>query len=173
MLKISYLALAAMLTPFSAHASDLPSFEFRGHTIGEDAAKTFPYFKIASADCYKPKPVHGHYVIDTSICTAQAEDMPCNQAKDGVEYQCDEIPLYANGKEVGGIPIDQLRYKIFDDKIYAVSMTFSSKDASRVRDVMTAKYGEPSRTINQPVQNLMGANFDNLVTEWDLSLIHI
>jgi hypothetical protein len=61
----------------------------------------------------------------------------------------------------------QLTYSFFDGRLYSVGMGFGIKFYPEIRDMLAGKYGKPTREKAQNVQNRAGANFENVVSEWD------
>lgn len=168
MLKYSMLAaVVAMSFGAPAFSQDLPHFDFRGHTIGEQAVDSFPYFKIDPVTCWKKSGL-GADKFDESKCPQKIREQPCRKSDDEITYSCDEIPLFAGGK-VGDIDVSQLRYFIYDDKIYAVKMLFEARDALKISDMLVGKYGKPTRSETETKQNPAGASFNSLRNEWDFA----
>jgi hypothetical protein len=119
-----------------------PSFEFRGHRIGELVEKDFPYWS------------KGFRSLDLPYCSKH----------DGGIVSCAD-----STKTIGDIYIHSLLYFFFDQKLYSIGMSFSTNAHSKIHAMLIGKYGLPNAERNEPVQNTMGAVFDNVVSEWHFS----
>jgi hypothetical protein len=122
-----------------AHTRSLSPFEFRGHRVGEPVEKNFPYW------------VKGYRSFDLPYCSKH----------DGGIVSCADP-----AKTIGDVHIGSLLYFFFDQKLYSIGMSFSTNTHSKVRTMLIGKYGLPNAERNEPVQNTMGAVFDNLISEW-------
>jgi hypothetical protein len=119
-----------------------PTFEFRGHRIGEPVEKNFPYW------------AKGFRSLDLPYCSKH----------DGGIVSCAD-----SAKTVGDVYIGSLLYFFFDQKLYSIGMSFAANAHAKVRTMLIGKYGFPNAERNDPVQNTMGAVFDNLVSEWNFA----
>jgi len=76
------------------------------------------------------------------------------------------VSCAASTKTVGDIYIHSLLYFFFDQRLYSIGMSFATNAHSKIRAMLIGKYGVPNAERNEPVQNTMGAVFDNVVSEW-------
>jgi hypothetical protein len=67
---------------------------------------------------------------------------------------------------VGGASADVNLVINAQGKVIRINLSFGSVDFERVEETAFAKYGTPTRTANEVVQNRMGAQFQNVTHEW-------
>jgi len=160
-------ALVAVQLSCAAHAhAELPAFEFRGHVMGESAEKVSPYYSIDQSTCWKHDG-WGRSVIDSTKCPADIESKTfCSHDSKTPTFNCYDIPIRTGG-EIGGVHIYELKYGIYDGKLYSMNMTFGSADFAKVSDMLTGKYGKPIRGSTPTFQTRAGATYTNVVFEWD------
>jgi hypothetical protein len=132
-----------------AYADALPAFEFRGHRIGEDIETNFPYW------------AQGFRGLDSPYCSK----------KENGTVECDDPTVlrqgkYGSEKFVGDVPINGLTYEFFTGKLYSVTMFFYTAYYSKLHEMLVGKYGEPSSERVEPIQNMAGASFENIISEW-------
>jgi hypothetical protein len=71
------------------------------------------------------------------------------------------IPI---GKEHG---TNEVRYKFLDGRLFEISVGGSTYLLSDIVDGLTAKWGQPDRTINDTTQNKAGATFPHTEQYWE------
>jgi hypothetical protein len=140
-------ATILVIGPSASHADDaLPAFAFRGHQIGESIDANFPYW------------AQGYRGLDRK----SSHSLPyCDKADNGT-VTCTDMTV----DNVGGAEIIAFNYKFFNGKLFSATMSFYTAYYSEVRGLLGGKYGNPTAERSEPVQNLAGATFDNIVTEW-------
>jgi hypothetical protein len=69
-------------------------------------------------------------------------------------------------KYVGDVPITGLDYQFYNGKLFGVTMFFHTLSYFKIREMLAGKYGQPSSEREEPIQNVAGATFDNIVSEW-------
>lgn len=140
--RFMLVAVAAMSFCAPAFSQDLPSFEFRGHVIGEDAAAAFPDYQKADI---QPDCIAG--LLPT-------------------EYSCTDGTLEGAGadKKLGSIKVNNLSWKIFDGKVVGFEIGFHSAYYPDLKNMLIGKYGEPQRTA---LSDFAGLDFPNAIDEWD------
>ena len=165
MSKFALLVVVAALgfgTP--ASSQDLPSFEFRGHKIGEDARVTFPNFDYVHTPCATDKVTYQY------VCPDDEKGLPpCYPMRERTDqFECSDTTIAEkDGKKyLGDVEIAHLRYRIFDGKMYAIEMMINSRDFVTIGDMLIGKYGVPSNLNQNRLTNGYGAQFVGLVYEW-------
>jgi len=66
-------------------------------------------------------------------------------------------------------PSDRLKYDyvcLKKSKVTEINISFSSEGYDEVFDLMSGKFGKPSKCEKSIVQNKMGATFDNIICTW-------
>lgn len=116
----------------------LPAFEFRGHHIGEEINKYFPFWQ------------QGYRGLDLSSC----------EKNNGDTIVCYEAEANIGGSEVG------ISYWFYNRMLYSVVMVFDEESYSNIKTLVEGKYGKPLEEYNDHVQNAMGVIFNNTISEW-------
>jgi len=139
---------ASAQTP--TRAPELPSFEFRGHRIGDDALALFPYLEDPQKLGLEP------------YCTP--EGVPGYAS-------CWDRESYTNfygvvGQRLGDVPFGFLKYLVYERRIVGVTAMAHINLYPKLRGMLIGKYGEPAAEHVATVQSRAGATFDNMETEW-------
>lgn len=133
-----------------ANDANLPAFVFRGHTIGEAAEKSFPYYK------------KGYASLDQKYCSKdrQIDEYTCEDVT--VEKKENGIP----SKKIADVPLKNLTYGIYQGKIYSIDMSVSLPFYSEVRDMLVGKYGKPTEETSGQFDTMGGASLANFTARW-------
>lgn len=126
--------------------SSTRSFEFRGHVIGERLDGAFPKWQSSRDLCRRSR--------ELIVCQDQ-------QAKS---------PIGSTGLtelRVGGVHLTLLNYNYFDGRLVGLDMFMHVNWYREIHDMLVGKYGKPARQLDMPLQNRMGATFNNTRSEWD------
>ena len=67
----------------------------------------------------------------------------------------------------GGAHVSSGSIFVDTDKVQSIDLTFSATWMSKLREVITARYGEPKRAETPVYQNAYGAKFQGFLFEWE------
>lgn len=119
-------------------------FSFRGHQVGDPLSKhRKSYMQGGKLDC------------------RQTSDDP-------LQKTCNDraLPVVHGYRELSGLTVQHLWYEYYDDKFAGFYLCVHTEAYPRLRAMLIERYGQPSATAQQPVQNRFSAVFDNEVTVW-------
>jgi hypothetical protein len=134
-------------------AQPLPSFEFRGHRVGEPAPP--------AAEAPPPRlSLTGPRPVPSPCVEAEYGQRVCN------DQSLEEVGQYVKRKMVGGVPVLFLRYHYHEGALFKVDMSFGSGDFSAIREMLVGRYGPPASETTGTVQNRAGASFETMETTW-------
>lgn len=151
-MKRLFISAALMGTIFLANAQTPESFSYKGVKIG-DSLDSFqaalPYFKCSSSEC-------------TYSAASCEMDLKAKGSGDTTR----NFDTCMNANSYGGAFITFGMAKFHEGKLSEIYLT--SPWMSRINSALVEKYGQPSSIDNTPVQNKMGAEFDNWVKTWKM-----
>lgn len=135
--------------------ASLPSFEFRGHRIGEPIEQNFPYWAEGVRGAFLPFCAR-HNIIGIYSCND-----PTIEVDDWVAGR-------AIGKKlvVGDVPVLGLHYIFLDNHLSGVEMVFDIKVYLRIFGMLNGKYGPPQSEKIEPFQDGEGVRFRTVVSDW-------
>lgn len=128
----------------ASHPDDGSVFSFRGHRVGDPLSKhRKSYIRDGKLDCQATSDVPGR-----KYCNDRA------------------LPIVHGYPELAGMSVMNLWYDYYEEKFVGFYLCVHTNHYANLRAMLIERYGQPSSTIQQPVQNRLGAVFDNEITVW-------
>jgi hypothetical protein len=159
----------------SSHPAMLSNFAFRGNRIGDPGAAVIErVFKpeepanptTSSTSSQMPEEnsefmIYMRQRIQLQREQAEKDKAECLKAlSEQNESTCTEMYPHLPGDSM-------ITYEFFKQKLSGFRMSFSVEHYSAIESMLIGKYGKPHKTIISPIQNRMGAQFEQITSIWN------
>lgn len=147
--RVMWLAAGAWAASAAGQTLEIKGFPLGGSV--SDLRSRYPELECGTTYC-RVDPMR---VMAAQCRGAESERPACRDAV---------LKRYSWGPLVAGV----WTFGVEDGRVGSFTVTFLHQQFSALRTALTEKYGPPTRSVNVPVQNRMGATFDSTELRWQL-----